>query len=110
MPEALHHLQKRKRVYKKLEPYPHPDLTKKIVDKLVYAVGIMVPGVTFIQAWKIWSEKNGDGISLIAWGGYIIGNVIWILYGMIHKERPIILMYILLILTNTAVVIGALIY
>ncbi len=110
MNDALHHLHKRKRVHKKLEPYPHPDLVKNTVDKLVYGVSIMVPAVTFFQAWKIWTEKSGEGISLVAWGGYIIGNIVWIAYGMLHKERPIILMYVLLLIMNTAVVIGALIF
>lgn len=110
MTDALHHLHKRKRASKKGEPYPHPDKTKNIIDKLVYCAGIMVPGVTAIQAWKIWSERNADGISLTAWGGYIIGNFIWISYGLVHKDRPILLMYTLLLITNAAVVIGALIF
>lgn len=110
MSDALHHLHKRKRAHKKLEPYPHPDIVKNSIDKLVYAVGIMVPGVTFIQAWKIWTEKNADGISLTAWGGYVLGNIVWIMYGLAHKEPPILLMYALLLIANTAVLIGALIF
>lgn len=110
MSDALHHLNKRKRIHKKLEPYPHPDAVKNNIDKLVYGVSVMVPAVTFVQAWKIWTEKNADGISLTAWAGYILGNIIWVVYGLAHQERPIILMYTLLIIMNTAILIGALIY
>lgn len=110
MPDALHHLHKRKRVHKKLELYPHPNALKNTVDKLIYAVGIMVPAVTCIQVWKIWEEKNADGISILAFVGYAIGNIVWVIYGVLHKETPIVLMYALLFFLNLAIIFGALIF
>lgn len=108
MPDPIHHIHKRKE--KHLAPYPHPNPFARAIDKLVYAVGIMVPAVTCIQVYKIWHEKNADGISSITFGGYVIGNIIWIVYGLIHKEPPILLMYALLLILNTAVLIGAMLF
>jgi uncharacterized protein with PQ loop repeat len=110
MIDAFHHLHKRKRLHKKLEPYPHPDRVKNFFDKLIYVVSIMVPAVTAIQAWKIWEEKNADGVSVIAFVGYIIGNIVWVIYGMLHKDAPIVLMYVLLFFLNAIIVVGTLIF
>ena len=110
MPDAFHHLHKRKRAYKKMETYPHPNFLKNFFDKLVYGVSIMVPAVTFIQVWKIWETKNADGISTITFGGYIIGNIVWVIYGGIHKEMPIIVMYGLLLILNGMIMAGAFLF
>ena len=64
---GLHHFYKRKRIYQKLEPYPHPNKWKRLMDKLIYAVGIFGPVMTIPQLTKIWLDKNAAGVSAISW-------------------------------------------
>jgi uncharacterized protein with PQ loop repeat len=110
MPDPIHHLHKRKRIHEKHEQYPHPQRLKRVVDRLIYVVGVFVPAMTALQSIKIWIEKDASGIALITWAGYAVCNLIWILYGVLHKENPIIFMYILLFFFNTSIVLGTLIY
>ena len=110
MTEPLHHIHKRKRVHKELEQYPHPNRLKQVMDKLVYAVGILGPAFGTTQVYKIWTEQNASGISLAMFGPHMLFNLIWITYGILHKEKPIIMMYSLWFIINTLITVGAIIY
>ena len=110
MPHPIHHKHKRKRIHIGHEKYPHPNKLKNFVDKLIYVVGVFVPAMSLIQVHKIYAEKTADGISMIAYCGFFAANLVWLLYGFLHKEKPIVLMYILLAVFNFAVIIGTIIY
>ena len=107
---GLHHFHRRKRIYLNHEPYPHPDKWKRLMDKLIYVVGIVGPLMTIPQVLKIWVDKNAGGISIISWLTYAVTSIFWIIYGIMHKERPIIFSSILLVIFNTLVVVGAMTY
>ena len=107
---GLHHFHKRKRIHIEHEPYPHPNKWKRIMDKLIYFVGIFGPIMTLPQLMIIWIEKNAAGVSLISWGSYLIIAVFWIIYGIMHKEKPIIITYSLWVLLDIFIVIGVLLY
>src|SRR3989338_160779 len=88
---AAHHLNKRKRVHEKLEPYPHPDKLKRFMDQLVYFVGVLGIVMTIPQITNIWVEKNASGVSAISWSAYLVTAVVWTAYGVLHGEKPIII-------------------
>lgn len=108
--QGLHHFHKRKRIYVKHEPYPHPDKWKRVMDKLIYIVGIFGPIMTIPQLTIIWIEKNAGGVSLISWSSYLVIAVFWITYGIMHKEKPIIFANCLWILLEIFIIIGVLLY
>ena len=107
---AWHHFTIRKRVYQKHEPYPHPDKFKRFFDKIIYLVGIVGPVMTIPQLMKIWIDKNAQGVSAISWMAYLLTAICWMAYGIIHKEKPIILTYVFWIILDILVVVGTLIY
>lgn len=107
---AQHHQQIRKRIYEKHEEYPHKDLFKRIVDKLVYATGIIGPISTLPQVFTIWINKSAQDISLFTWLMYLFGSFIWFFYGLIHKEKAIIFLNAGLIIVNLLIVIGTILY
>lgn len=108
MPEALHHLHKRKRIHKKKEQYPHPRPLKRMIDHLIYGIGVLAPIMASFQAVKIWSEQTADGVSLTTFAFNMIANVFWFIYGVVHKEKPIIMMYVLFFIVNAIIVTGIL--
>ena len=110
MTEVLHHYHKRKRIHQRFEPIPHPVKWKRFLDKIIYAVGVAGPVITIPQIIKIWTEKDASGVSEIAWIGYTVLAMIWLLYGIAHKEKPIIVTYSVVIVANGIVSIGAVIY
>jgi len=108
--EPIHHFHFRKRLHEKFEPYPHPHKFKFYFDKAIYLIGLFGPLMTTPQIYKIWVYENASGISLISWGSYIINSLIWITYGILHKEYPIILVYSSWMTVQFLVLIGAVLY
>lgn len=107
---TIHHLHTRKRIYKKLEQYPHPQKLKRVVDYLVYFASIAIPIFTLPQIYKIFSELNAQGVSPVSWGAYGASNLIWLFYGIVHKETPLILVNAIMMTLNFIVMLGAIIY
>lgn len=104
----LHHLSVRKRIHRNLEQYPHPKRYIRVFDVLVYGASIFVPIMTLPQVYDVYIKQNTQGISVISWSAYAISNAVWIAYGVIHKERPIIFVNIAMFILNTLVALGAL--
>lgn len=107
---ALHHLHKRKRIHLKHEKYPHPDKWKRALDKLIYVVAIVGPFVSIPQIWAIWYYKSAADVSLFTWAGYLLMGFLWLEYGIVHKEKPIIITQVLWMIVHTSVVLGVVIY
>lgn len=107
---AFHHLDIRKRIHQKLEQYPHPDKFKNFVDKLIYATALLTPIVTIPQAYQIFSSRTAAGVSVFSWICFATANVIWVTYGIIHKDKPIILSNFANFIVNLFVIFGAIKY
>ena len=107
---ALHHLHQRKRVYKKLEDYPHPNPYKNFLDKIIFLIGLLGPVFTIPQVTEVWIGKDVAGVSLFSWTSYVVLAFVWLLYGIVHKEKPIIFAYTLWIAVDLLIVIGVIIY
>ncbi|MBU1199566.1 MAG: hypothetical protein KKF46_02855 [Nanoarchaeota archaeon] len=80
------------------------------MDKAIFVVGIIGPLMTIPQVLKIWVAKNATSISLISWIVYTIQAVFWLIYGILHKEKPIIYAYVCWIVLDVLIVIGTIIY
>lgn len=107
---GLQHLNKRKRIHNNLEHYPHPNKYKNFLDKFIYTMGIIGPIMTIPQIAKIWYYQNAAGVSAISWGVYTLVAITWILYGIAHKEKPIIFSNAIWVIMDILVVIGAILY
>ncbi len=107
---GFNHLHIRKRIHKDKEKYPNPDKWKNLMDKFVYVIAVIGPFITLPQVFKIWVNQSANGISIFSWTGYSLAAGFWLLYGVIHKEKPIIFANITCLIMNLAVLIGALIY
>ena len=80
------------------------------LDRLTFIVGIIGPFTVVPQIYSIFSTHSADGVSLATWILMFIVTFPWILYGIAHKEKSIIVSFILWELANLLVVIGALLY
>jgi len=107
---GIHHIQKRKKVSKDLEPFPATTKLKRIFDKLIYVVAFISPLVNIPQLYKIIHEKTAAGVSLTSWISFLLLACIWFVYGIIHKDRPITYMYLGLIITQVAIIIAIFVY
>jgi uncharacterized protein with PQ loop repeat len=80
------------------------------VDHLVYGVVIIGPMMNLPQLFQIWINKSAKNISIITWASFALFSFIWLLYGLVHKEKPLIIMNLSLILIQGSIVTGALLY
>lgn len=107
---SQHHQHVRKRIHKNLENYPHSNKQKRIVDKLVYVLGVLTPVSTLPQVLKIWMNRSATDVSIFTWLPYLFFAIIWLWYGVVHKEKPIIFLNIGLVIVNFLTVLGIILF
>ncbi|MCK4997642.1 hypothetical protein KAS08_05030 [Candidatus Pacearchaeota archaeon] len=107
---GVHHIHKRKRAHEKLEKFPHNNKYIRGLDKFLIIIAIIGPLVALPQILQIFVLKNASGVSALSWGLYALFNLPWITYGFVHKEKPIIIGYMLSFFINLIVLTGALVY
>ena len=90
--------------------YPSSNRFIRRLDIFMYAVGIIGPIVSIPQLLEIYVKHNAEGVSVLTWGGYAVLSTIWLLYGLVHREKPLIMTHALWLMVNLLVAIGALIY
>src|SRR3990167_8089206 len=97
MKGGMHHLHVRKRMYTKLEPYPHP-------------VAIVAPIALLPQVLSVYSTKNVSGLVVFPWIFLGCMHILWVFYGTIHRELPLVLTSIFFALMNFSLLVGILLY
>lgn len=107
---GLHHLHLRKRDAQHLEPYPSPDAFKRFFDRLMYIVSFggalaLVPQVT-----QVYATQNASELSLTTWFFLGFFNLLWIMYGILHRAYPILIGSIASALLQFSLVFAILIY
>lgn len=107
---GAHHVHVRKRIHEKYEEYPHPNPHKRFLDKLIYFVGISGPIMTIPQVYNIWILKHTIGVSIITWSWLAIVAITWTIYGIAHKEMPIIVVNLAWLFVEILIIIGLIIY
>ena len=108
--DGIHHIHKRKRASHSLWEYPHSKKWIRSLDKFLLFVAVLSPLVTLPQILRIYVEHNASGVSALTWGLFAFFNIPWILYGVVHKDKPISIGYSLWFVTNVVIAVGALIY
>lgn len=58
----------------------------------------------------IWINKQTEGVSSTSWILYLFAAVIWLLYGLQLKDKPLIISSILWLVMESAVVAGTVLY
>ena len=83
---------------------------KSLIKRSVLVIAVIEPLMTLPQVYQIWILKKAEGVSGLTWGLYLIAAVIWLLYGLQLKDKPIIISSVLWLFFESAVVIGTIIY
>jgi len=107
---GFHHIRARARLEQGLEPFPSKNAIKKFFDYLMYGVGVLAPVALVPQILEIYTTKSASGVSLATWSLFTIVNVLWVIYGSIHKDKHIFLSSSFMIIFDLIVVIGILLY
>ncbi len=104
-----HHIKDRKK-HSQLDHYLHDKKLKIFMNRLVLVISFIVPVMTLPQIYNIWFLHQAQGVSIITWGAYLCSSLIWLMYGMIHKDKYIVFANTLWVITDVFVVGGVLIF
>ncbi|VVB80706.1 Uncharacterised protein [uncultured archaeon] len=110
MSESLHHISRRRRAMPKLESYPSKRLVIRLLDKLLIIIAIVGPLMALPQLIAVYGTHDADNISVISWSSWALMNLLWLAYGIVHKEKPIIITYILWFIVNGMMAIAPIIF
>jgi len=112
MPQTagMQHLHKRKRISQKLKPFPHKDPRIRFLDNFLLVIAVIGPIMVLPQIFQIYIYKNPVGVSMLTWSLLAMINIPWIIYGIVHKDKPIIIAQTLWFIANITVVTGAIMY
>ena len=78
---------------------------KSKIDELVYLAVVIGPLLTLPQVYSIWVEGQ-KGVSIISWFAYLAASIIWLIYAIKHKDKPMLIVEIIWILLDILVIIG----
>lgn len=107
---GFHHMRARVRQTSGLEPFPARGAFKRALDYLMYAVAIFAPLALLPQILKIYQEQDAGSFSLLTWVLITTINLLWALYGLVHKDRQIFLASGLMVVAHATILLGILLY
>jgi len=105
MQEALHHHYRRKRADTRAYPW-----WARGVDWVVYPMGVLGLLMAIPQTASIWVYHETAGVSVFSWTAWTLISAFWTLFGILHKEKPIIWINGAWVIANALVALGAVIY
>jgi uncharacterized protein with PQ loop repeat len=79
------------------------------VAKILPFVSVATMVMTLPQVWTVWVEGQVAGVSLLSWGTYLLGALLWFVHGLARHDKAIYLACIGWILLDGAVVLGILV-
>jgi uncharacterized protein with PQ loop repeat len=97
-------------MYKNTEEFPHPDSFKRRLDKAMYVIGVVGPLALLPQVVEVFISHDVSSLSIWTWLPLGIINVIWMLYGWLHKENVVLLANTITAVMNFAVVTAIILY
>ncbi len=95
---------------KKYSTHDHPEKWKRFMDRAIYFVAFGIPIMNFPQLLKVWVEQDASGVSIVSWAGFAFFSVFWFVYGVAHKDKPLIIMNACLVVLQSLIVVGAVLY
>lgn len=88
----------------------HTSIFHRVLNAVIMVVATASPLITIPQLSDIYIKKTASGVSSITWLAYIFTSAIWFSYGIIHKEKVILINGVLGVVLGTLIYIGTLLY
>lgn len=70
------------------EPFPSKRPLIRLLDAAIYIASLASPVILYPQVAEAFTTHNVAGLSLTTWTGLGIINLIWALYGLVHRSYP----------------------
>jgi uncharacterized protein with PQ loop repeat len=88
-----------------------PGRRDAMIGRLVYVAAFIGPLTIIPQVAEIWFvDRSAKGVSLITWLSFSLLSLVWLVYGLSRRDRPLIISNSLWLLGELIVVAGAIHY
>lgn len=81
-----------------------------VFDDGMYIVALVTPVMTLPQLFLIWAQRQTAGVSIVTWGAFAAMSGVWLIYGLLHRQKPLVLSQACLFVVDFAVVLGVAIF
>lgn len=80
------------------------------LERLMIFVAVVGPFANLPQLLKIWIKKKTNGVSIVSWILFSILSLVWLIYGIVKKDKYIIISLGITLILQLLIVIGTVIY
>ena len=80
------------------------------LERLMIFVAVVGPFANLPQLLKIWIKKKTNGVSLVSWILFSILSLVWLIYGIVKRDKYIIIALGITLILQLLIVIGTVIY
>lgn len=80
--------------------------TGNFVDHFAVPIAIITSFVTVPQVWNVWVLRQVEGVSLLTFGLFFVGNLFWFSYGLHHSDKAIMVSNLTGGILNVIIVTG----
>lgn len=80
------------------------------IDKAMLVVAIVHPLSALPQVFDIYSNQSAENVSLVTWVSFMLIGIIYTIYAVIHRLKPMIISQILWYAVDLSIIIGILMY
>jgi uncharacterized protein with PQ loop repeat len=106
---GVRHVSRRRKIRPKGFP-TRESILKDALDILIYPVAIIAPAALVPQVYKLYTTQDVSSLSLPTWATLGCLNIVWLFYGWVHRERPIIITNASFMTLHFAIVMGILMF
>lgn len=80
------------------------------LDRLALLAGVLSPLIVLPQLYEVISSLSAQGVSLWTWLISLAVSLIWVIYGLAHKEKLVIIPGLAWVVMESALIFAILIY
>lgn len=84
--------------------------TKTAIDRICYAASVFMPATAIPQIHQLYTTRDADSLSLLMWVLYLVGIIPFLLFGVIHNEKQLIVLNVLWMIITILMIFGIVLF
>jgi len=82
----------------------------ELIYRAVFVVAIIEPLCALPQLYEIYTSRSAGSVSLLSWILFTFTGIIWLLYGLSIKDKPLTITSAMNVAVELMVIVAILIY
>jgi len=85
-------------------------MNEQFVARTAYVFALCGPLSSVPQMWEIWADRDAHGVSLLTWTLFLVTSAVWLAYGVVKRDRPLIISNSIWVVCEAIIMLGAFLY